>query len=55
MKKLYPYLLILLGMFLLLFVGQAEVAGICLLLGIVMIFESISPEEWEAEKQKNQA
>ena len=48
MKKLYPYLLILLGLFLLFFIGQAEVAGVCLLIGIVMVIESIWPEEWEA-------
>ena len=52
MKKYYPYLLILLGLFLLFWMNQAPAAGVCLLLGIVMIFESIWPEEWESEQQK---
>ena len=32
--------------------GRAIVAGVCLLFGVVMIFEKIWPEEWEAEKKK---
>ncbi len=51
-KKLSPYFLILLGLFVLFIVGKAEVAGVCLLIGIVMVFESIWPEEWETEKRK---
>ncbi len=50
MKKLYPLLLILFGLFLLFVIGLAEVAGVCILVGIVMIFESIWPEKWEADK-----
>lgn len=50
MKKLYPYLLILLGLFLLLFIGQALVAGSCILIGIVMVIERIWPEKWAADK-----
>ncbi len=50
MKKLYPYLLILLGLFLLLFIGQSLVAGACILIGIVMVIECIWPEKWEADK-----
>lgn len=46
MRKFYPYLLILLGLFLLFFVGKAEVAGVCILIGVVMIIESIWPEKW---------
>ena len=53
MKKLYPLLLILFGLFLLFFIGLAEVAGVCILVGIVMIFESIWPEKWEIDKNLN--
>ena len=52
MKKLTPYLLILLGLLILLIIGVAPVAGVCILLGIVMIIESIWPEKWEQEKQE---
>ena len=52
MKKLYPYLLILFGLLLLFCIGIAEIAGICLLLGIVMIIESIWPEQWDADSYK---
>lgn len=52
MKKILPYLLILLGLLVLFIIGQPIAAGVCLLLGIVMIFESIWPEEWESEQQK---
>ena len=40
------YLLILLGLFLLLFIGQALVAGVCVLIGIVLIIERFWPEKW---------
>ena len=53
MKKLYPYFLLLLGLFLLLFLGQAEAAGVCILIGIVIVIESIWPEEWKSEKLNN--
>lgn len=52
MKKLLPYFLILLGLLILFIIGQPIAAGVCLLLGIVMIFEQIWPEKWEADKQK---
>ena len=52
MKQYYPYLLILLGLFFLFWMNQAPAAGVCLLLGIVMILEKIWPEEWEADKTK---
>ena len=52
MKKLYPYLLILFGLFLLFIIGQAEVAGVCIIIGIVMFMEKIWPEDWEADKLK---
>lgn len=51
-KKSTPYLLILLGLLLLFYMGMAIPAGVCLLLGIVMVFEYIWPEEWEADKKK---
>ena len=41
MNKILPYLLILLGLFILFMIQQPIVAGVCLLLGIVMILESI--------------
>lgn len=47
MKILYPYLLILLGLFLLFFLGQALVAGVFILLGIVIVIEKKWPEQWE--------
>lgn len=53
LKKASPYLLILLGLFLLFYMGMAIPAGVCLLLGIVMIIEQIWPEEWEAEKKNH--
>ena len=46
-KKLFPYLLILIGIYVLLFIGQPIISGACLLIGIVMIIERIWPEKWE--------
>lgn len=54
MKKFYPYLLILLGLLILFIIGQPTIAGVCLLLGIVMVLESIWPEKWEADKCKQE-
>ncbi len=48
LKKLSPLLLVLLGLLLLFIIGQAEAAGVCFLLGIVMIFLRIWPEKWGA-------
>lgn len=53
LKKLSPYLLILFGLLLLFFIKQPEAAGVCILVGIVMIIESIWPEKWEAEKRED--
>lgn len=52
MRKFYPYLLILFGLLILFFIGLAPVAGVCLLLGIVMIIERKWPEDWEADKKR---
>ena len=52
LKKISPYLIILLGLILLFFIGQAETAVLCILLGIVMILLNIWLEEWEADKLK---
>ena len=52
-KKTYPYLLILLGLFILFVMEQAIVAGVLLLLGIVMAVEDIWPEKWDADKMKS--
>lgn len=49
LKKLSPFLLILLGLLLLFFIGQAKAAGVCLLLGIVMVILQIWPEKWGAD------
>lgn len=51
-KKTSPFLLIITGLFLLFYMGMAEPAGVCLLMGIVMIVERVWPERWEADKQK---
>lgn len=48
--KLFPYLIILFGLFILLFIDVAPVAGACVLLGIVMIILRIWPEKWETKK-----
>lgn len=49
LKNSSPYLLILLGLLLLFFVGQAVLADVCFLLGIVMIILRIWPEKWGVE------
>jgi len=46
LKKLSPYLLILFGLFVLFFMGMAEVAIVCFLIGIVMAIENVWPEKW---------
>ena len=51
-KKLLPYLLILLGLLFLFVIEQAGAAGVCVLLGVVMIIEGICPEKWEADNRK---
>ena len=48
LKKTVPYFLLLLGLLLLLFVEKPVPAGVLFLLAIVMILESIWPEEWGA-------
>lgn len=52
LKKSSPYLLIIIGLFLLLYIGHAPAAGACFVIGIVMILESIWPEKWEVDKRK---
>ena len=49
LENLSPYLFILLGLLILFFIGQAEVAGVCILLGVVMIILQIWPEKWGSE------
>jgi len=57
MKSLFlksiPYLLILLGLFFLFKMNMPIPAGVCLLLGIVMILERIWPEKWGSEIKDN--
>lgn len=48
--KVKSWHFIVLGLFLLFFMGRAEAAGVCLLIGIVMLFERIWPEKWGTEK-----
>lgn len=52
LKNSLPYLLILLGILILFLIELGPAAGVCLLLGIVMIFESVWPEKWETDKQQ---
>ena len=54
MKKIAPYFLILLGLFILFLIGQPIPAGIILLLGIVMIIEQIWPEKWMADTESRE-
>lgn len=51
LKRFLPILLILLGLYLLLWMGQAPVAGVCMVIGIVMILERIWPEKWGSEQK----
>ena len=46
LKKATTFLVILLGLFFLFLVGQPIPAGVCFLIGIVMVFEKIWPEKW---------
>lgn len=52
-KATSPLCIIILGLFLLFFVGQPIPAGVCFLIGIVMIIEMIWPEKWGVEDPKN--
>ncbi len=45
-KIVTPFLLIVIGLLLLFILGQAEIAGICLLVGIVSTINLIIPEKW---------
>lgn len=45
-KQLAPLFLILFGFILLFFIGHAISAGICFLIGIVVLIENIWPEKW---------
>ncbi len=49
LKKFLPYFLILLGFFLLFIMSQAVSAGICFLIGVVMIINSMWPEKWDKD------
>lgn len=51
LKTTSPYILVLLGLLLLFLVGQAVLAGVCFLFGIIMILERIWPEKWGEEKK----
>ncbi len=49
MKRIIPYILILIGLLLLFFVGQEILAGVCFLIGIVVLLERIWPEKWGSD------
>ena len=49
-EKVIPYLLILIGFLLLLYINMPIPAGIFFLLGIVMIIEAIWPEKWGTDE-----
>lgn len=49
MKNVRPYLIILLGLFLLL-MGMPLPAGVCFLIGFVTIIDGIWPEDWGMTK-----
>ena len=49
LMKFMPYLLIVLGLFLLFLINQPIPAGVCFLIGIVMIIENIWPEKWHID------
>ncbi len=46
LKTTSPFLVILFGLFLLFFMDLPMPAGVCILIGVVMIFERIWPEKW---------
>lgn len=48
-KSLSPYFLLIFGLFLLLFINQPIPAGVCFLIGVVMIIERKWPEKWGNE------
>ena len=50
--RISPFLLILLGLIILFMTQFTPVAGICFLLGIVMIIERTWPEKWEIKENK---
>ena len=52
LKKLSPYILILLGLFLLFYMEQAIPAGVCLSLGIVMTMEKYGQSNGRLRKEK---
>ncbi len=54
LKGLFPIFLILFGLFLLLLMNLEKPAGVCFLIGIVMLIEKIWPEKWESEKLKKE-
>lgn len=45
-----PYLLIIIGLLALFFNNSAILAGPLILLGIVMIIETLWPEKWDVDK-----
>lgn len=50
LKKFSPYLILLLGLYLLFFLGLAEPAGVLFLISYVIIVESIWPEKWGSDE-----
>lgn len=50
LKKLSPYILIIIGLLLLFFINNALPVGVCVLLGLIMLIERKWPEKWETEE-----
>ncbi len=53
-NKLLPYLFILLGLLLLGYLEQHFPAGVCFVIGIVLILNRIWPETWYYSDKENQ-
>lgn len=47
LQSLLPYIAVLLGLLFLFYLGMAIPAGVCFLVGIVMIIERKWPEKWQ--------
>ena len=49
-SKLIPFFILFLGLFLIFIFDQTIPAGICFLIGIVMIIDNVWPEKWGNER-----
>lgn len=53
LKTTSPFLVIIFGLFLLFFMDKPMPAGVCILIGVVMIIERIWPEKWGIDDPNN--